>query len=43
MLQAASLLYSHQMTIIGRRVEDRWTAAPAVQERVWDALAQAIA
>jgi hypothetical protein len=43
MLQAASLLYSHQMTIIGRRVEDRWTAAPAVQERVWDALTQAIA
>ena len=43
MLQAASLLYSHQMTIIGRRVEDRWTAAPAVQERVWDALARAIA
>ena len=43
MLQAASLLYAHQMTIIGRRVEQRWTAAPAVQERVWDALSQAIA
>ena len=43
MLQAASLLYSHQMTIIGRRVEQRWTAAPAIQERVWDELAAAIA
>ena len=43
MLQAASLLYSHQMTVIGRRVEDRWTATPAVQERVWDALSRAIA
>ena len=43
MLQAASLLYAHQMTIIGRRVEERWTAEPAVQERVWDALADAIA
>lgn len=43
MLQAASLLYAHQMTIIGRRVEERWTAQPAVQERVWDALTQAIA
>ncbi len=43
MLQAASLLYAHQMTIIGRRVEERWTATPAVQERVWDALAVAIA
>lgn len=43
MLQAASLLYSNQMTVIGRRVDERWTAAPAVQERVWDALAHAIA
>ncbi len=43
MLQAASLLYAHQMTIIGRRVEERWTAEPAVQERVWDALKSAIA
>jgi len=43
MLQAASLLYSHQMTIIGRRVEERWTAPAEVQERVWDALATAIA
>ena len=43
MLQAASLLYSHQMTVIGRRVEERWTATPAVQERVWDALSRAIA
>jgi hypothetical protein len=43
MLQAASLLYSHQMTVIGRRVEERWSATPAVQERVWDALSRAIA
>ena len=43
MLQACSLLYSHQMTIIGRRVEERWTAAPAVQERVWDTLERSIA
>lgn len=43
MLQAASLLYAHQMTVISRRVDERWTAAPAVQERVWDALGQAIA
>jgi len=43
MLQAASLLYAHQMTIIGRRVEERWTAAPATQERVWDELQAAIA
>ena len=43
MLQAASLLYAHQMTIIGRRVEERWTAPAAVQERVWDELARAIA
>ncbi|MDQ2953004.1 MAG: pentapeptide repeat-containing protein [Chloroflexota bacterium] len=43
MLQAASLLYSHQMTVIGRRVEPRWSAAPAVQELVWDALTAAIA
>ncbi|HEU5287079.1 MAG TPA: pentapeptide repeat-containing protein [Candidatus Limnocylindria bacterium] len=43
MLQAASLLYAHQMTVIGRRVEERWTAQPAVQERVWDALTRAIA
>jgi hypothetical protein len=43
MLQAASLLYAHQMTIIGRRVEERWSATPAVQERVWDALARSIA
>jgi hypothetical protein len=43
MLQAASLLYAHQMTVIGRRVDERWTAAPAVQERVWDALTRAVA
>ncbi len=43
MLQAASLLYAHQMTVIGRRVDERWSAPPAVQERVWDALAVAIA
>lgn len=43
MLQAASLLYSHQMTVIGRRVEPRWTATPAVQEIVWNALEVAIA
>jgi len=43
MLNGASLLYAHQMTVIGRRVEERWTAAPAVQERVWDALSRAIA
>ena len=43
MLQAASLLYAHQLTIIGRRVEERWTAPAEVQERVWDALASAIA
>jgi hypothetical protein len=43
MLQAASLLYAHQMTVIGRRVEERWSATPAVQERVWDALASSIA
>jgi pentapeptide repeat protein len=43
MLNSASLLYAHQMTVIGRRVEERWTATPAVQERVWDALAGAIA
>jgi hypothetical protein len=43
MLNGASLLYAHQMTVIGRRVEERWTAAPAVQERVWDALQGAIA
>jgi pentapeptide repeat protein len=43
MLQAASLLYAHQMTVIGRRVEERWSATPAVQERVWDALSRAIA
>jgi hypothetical protein len=43
MLNSASLLYAHQMTVIGRRVEERWTATPAVQERVWDALAHAIA
>lgn len=43
MLQSASLLYAHQMTIIGRRVEQRWTATPAVQERVWDELTAAIA
>jgi len=43
MLQAASLLYAHQMTVIGRRVEERWSATPATQERVWDALARSIA
>src|SRR5216683_2028752 len=43
MLQAASLLYAHQMNVIGRRVEERWTATPAVQERVWDTLTRAIA
>jgi hypothetical protein len=43
MLQAASLLYAHQMTIIGRRVEPRWSATPAVQERVWDELTSAFA
>jgi len=43
MLNGASLLYAHQMTVIGRRVEERWTATPAVQERVWDALETSIA
>ncbi len=43
MLQAASLLYAHQMTIIGRRFDERWTATPAVQELVCYALTQAIA
>lgn len=43
MLQAASLLYANQMTVIGRRVDERWAATPAVQTRVWDALTQAIA
>ena len=43
MLQSASLLYAHQMVVIGRRVDERWTASPAVQERVWDALTRAIA
>jgi hypothetical protein len=43
MLQSASLLYAHQMTIIGRRVEQRWSATPAVQERVWEELSSAIA
>ncbi|HZP96040.1 MAG TPA: pentapeptide repeat-containing protein [Candidatus Limnocylindria bacterium] len=43
MLQAASLLYAHQMTVISRRVEEHWAATPAVQERVWDALARSIA
>jgi hypothetical protein len=43
MLQSASLLYAHQMTIIGRRVEQRWSATPAIQERVWGELEAAIA
>ena len=43
MLQGASLLYAHQMTIVGRRVEERWSADAATQERVWDALQKAIA
>ncbi len=43
MLQSAAQLYSNQMTVIGRRVEERWAVPAAVQERVWDTLARAIA
>jgi len=43
MLQSAAQLYSNQMTVIGRRVEERWSAPAAVQERVWDTLARSIA
>jgi hypothetical protein len=43
MLQSAAQLYSQQMTVIGRRVEERWSAPAAVQERVWETLARAIA
>ncbi len=42
MLQAAAQLYTHQMTVIGRRVEERWSAPAAVQRRVWETLAKAV-
>jgi hypothetical protein len=42
MLQAAAQLYTHQMTVIGRRVEARWSAPAAVQRRVWETLAKAV-
>jgi len=42
MLQSAAQLYTHQMTVIGRRVEARWSAPAAVQRRVWETLAKAV-